>query len=111
MTESCTPGKVRDMQKLGTYGDFHFFRGSRSGIEGIFFGRDPVHAVNLIHNCYGESVEGFVDALRAATADPRDRVIAAARAFVASEGASDEDFEALTSAVEALENAECDDEE
>lgn len=55
------------------------------------------------------TVENFVAQVRAACADPREHVIAAARAFIAAEGADDDTFEALVSAVQRLEETECDD--
>lgn len=65
-------------------------------------------AVPLFDPGFGESLEGFIAALRAACTDPREQVIAAARAFIAAEGADDSTFEALVSAVELLEETECD---
>lgn len=65
----------------------------------------------LTHACVSEySLDNFTAQARAAMAgSPADRVLAAARRFVATEGASTADFESLVTAVEELENAECGD--
>jgi hypothetical protein len=72
---------MNTLKKIGTFGDFHFFSGTRCGVTGIFYGYRAEGAVNLI-DTRTETVEGFAEALRAAAADPQDELMAALADYI-----------------------------
>lgn len=80
----------------------------------IYVNYNP-RAVALFDPSKGETLEGFISALRAACADPRQRVIDAARAAVESYDPETDEWEtdlvkSLREAVEALDEADDEDE-
>lgn len=98
----------------------HIYRSEKGTICVSYDGRaedsSADDVVGIISTQYGETLEGFIAALRAACEDPRDRVIRAARAAVESFDPETDEWstdlvETLKASIEALDEAEESDDE
>jgi len=102
---------MHNIKKIGTVGYWDVGRDDEGDVCLLLDVDNPNSTPFYLSVAGSYTLDERLAEIRAACTDPREAVIAAARAFIAAEGADDVTFEALVSAVERLEETECDDDE